>query len=130
MKTFTVSQTVTAEQISGALCSAFEGGSNYWYCIEERVEPTAWQFDSDPKRDSGHWSQDYPLNPGGALLISDSLDEYHGTMRLDLETVQKGLTILAENFSWHFADLVGDNADANTGDAFLQCCLFGDILYG
>jgi hypothetical protein len=34
--------------------------------------PTSWEFDSEPKPGEGlHWFHDYPLNAGGALLISD-----------------------------------------------------------
>ncbi|SRR6266496_1782155 len=132
MRNFTVTQTLTTEQLSDVLCSALEGGSNYWYHIEEFVEPTLWEFDSEPRREHGHlhWAQDYPLNPGGALLIRDSEDSDHGTMRLDLEAIQKGLTILAKKYPRHLADILTENADADTGDALLQCCLFGDVVYG
>jgi hypothetical protein len=29
----------------------------------------------------------------------------------------------------HFADFLNEKADAVTGDAFLQCCLFGEVIY-
>jgi hypothetical protein len=127
---FTVSQTLTAEQLSDVLCSALEGGSNYWYRIERVVEPTLWEFESEPRCENEHWVQDYPLNPAGALLISDSEESDHGTMRLDAEALQKGLIILATKYPRHLADLLTENADAETGDAVLQCCLFGDVIYG
>jgi hypothetical protein len=128
---FTVTHELTAEQISDALCSAIEGGSNYWYSIDRAIEPSEWQFDSEPQRDGQHWLHDYPLNPGGALLMSDTTeDNEHGTMRLDSESIQRGLTVLAEKYSWHMQDILQENADADTGDALLQCCLFGEIIYG
>jgi hypothetical protein len=122
--------TLTTEQLSDVLCSALEGGSNSWYTIEEFVDPTLWQFNSEPKREKGHWAQDYPFNPGGALLISDMTDSAHGVMRLDTEAIQKGLAILAEKYPWHLASILAENADADTGDALLQCSLFGDVIYG
>lgn len=64
--------------IRSLLCSAFEGGSNYWY------EITRWEL----------------------------AERYH-----------------FDDFS-SFAEILDDNADANTGDVFLQCCLFGDVIYG
>jgi hypothetical protein len=30
----------------------------------------------------------------------------------------------------HFADVLNENDDAGTGDVFLQCCLFGEIIFG
>jgi hypothetical protein len=130
-KDFTVTHTLTPELLSGVLCSALEGGSNYWYWIERVIEPTRWEFDSEPKRGEGlHWEHDYPLNTGGALLISDQEDREHGTMRLDAAAIQKGLAVLAEKYPWHLAAMLADNADAETGDALLQCSLFGEMIYG
>jgi hypothetical protein len=128
---FTVTQTLTAEQISDVLCSALEGGSNYWYRIEGREEPTTWEFDSEPKcGDSQHWRHDYPLSPGGALLISDTEDPDRGTMRLNSDAIQQGLNVLAEKYPTHLAAILDESGDAETGDALLQCCLFSDIIYG
>ena len=129
--TVTLSISLTVEHISDVLCSALEGGSNYWYNIEEYITPPTWEFSSEPKRDNGfHWAQDYPLNPGGALMMSDKDDYGQGTVnRLDLVTIHKGLTVLAEKYPHHVADILMENADAGTGDAFLQCCLFGEIVY-
>jgi hypothetical protein len=130
MKNFTVTHTLTAEQLSSVLCSALEGGSNYWYCIDGFVEPTNWEFTSEPEHRT-HYAHDYPLNPSGALFISDTTEDGdHGRMRLDWEAIQKGLTILAEKYPWHIADMIRENADADTGDALLQCCLFDDVIYG
>lgn len=129
---FMIKHELTAEQISDVLCSAFEGGSNYWYHIDEQIKPSEWQFDSDPQRSPHlHWLHDYPLNPNGALLISDTTeDNEHGVMTLDGEAIQRGLDVLAEKYHHHVTDIVQENADADTGDALLQCCLFGDIIYG
>jgi len=30
----------------------------------------------------------------------------------------------------HFADFIAENDDAETADVFLQCCLFGRIVFG
>jgi hypothetical protein len=128
---FTITQTLTDEQISSALCSALEGGSNYWYRIENYVTPITWTFDSEPKNtESGHWLQDYPLNPGGALMVSSPDDPEYGVRRLDREAIQKGLAILAAKYAWHLGNIMSGNDDAETGDALLQCSLFGEIIYG
>lgn len=131
MTSFTVTQTLTDEQISDVLCSALEGGSNHWYLIDDFVVPTTWEFDSEPKRPrSGHWPHDYPLNPGGALMISSPEDPDQGIKRLDAEAIQRGLAVLAEKYPHHLLDLLEETGDAYTGDALLQCSLFGDIVYG
>lgn len=50
--------------------------------------------------------------------------------RLDLESVRKGMKLVAEKYPRHFADIMNDNHDATTGDVLLQCCLLGEIVYG
>lgn len=131
-KSVTLTIPLTLEQISDVLCSALEGGSNYWYVIEEYVTPPTWEFESEPKCGDGHhWPQDFPLNPGGALIISDKDDFEQGSItRLDLEAIQKGLAILGEKYPHILSNILAENADADDGDALLQCSLFGDIIYG
>jgi hypothetical protein len=123
---------ITKQLISDLLCSAFEGGSNYWYCIDEFIAPTEMSWQTDPEQVFQHL--DYPLNDGGALIISDKEDDEpvkgKKTYRLDLESITKGLQVMAEKCPRHFADMVSEDFDATTGDVFLQCCLFGEVIYG
>lgn len=48
---------------------------------------------------------------------------------LNLKTIKKGLTLMAKKEPKHFADFIGGDYDQNTGDIFLQCCLFGEVIY-
>lgn len=60
------------KRIADLLCNAFEGGSNYWYRIEEFIEPPAsnlYAWDTDDKNVYRHIQ--YPMSVGGALLVSD-----------------------------------------------------------
>jgi hypothetical protein len=116
------------ERISDLLCSAFEGGSNYWYVINEFVKPKDLTFRTDKDQVFRHL--DYPLNEGGALILGDMEDEDSEDKRLDLEAIQRGLKIMSEKYPRHMMDFINDNEDADTGDVFLQCCLFGEAIYG
>lgn len=42
----------------------------------------------------------------------------------------EGVQIMSDKHSSHFADWVGDNADALTGDVFWQCIVLKDVVYG
>jgi hypothetical protein len=121
---------ITKQRISDLICSAIEGGSNYWYLIEEFVKPTVLEWQTDPKQVFKHL--DYPLNEGGALVISDKEDDepIKSTYRLDLESITKGVQVFADKCPYQFSQFLNDNADAITGDCFLQCCLFGEVIYG
>ena len=127
-----VSMPITKQRISDLLCSAFEGGSNYWYWIDSFIKPPMLEYRNDPKQVFKHL--DYPLNKGGALIISDKGDDSPAkskeTYKLDLDSITKGLQVMAEKYPKHFADFTGEDYDATTGDVFLQCCLFGEVIYG
>jgi len=71
-----------------------------------------------------------PTTPGCALFIKDIEDDDGAEYRLDLEAIRKGLRVMADKFPKHFGDVLDENDDAETGDVFLQCCLFGDVIYG
>lgn len=122
---------VSLERVSSLLCSALEGGSNYWYRVEKFVKPKAFTFRFDTAEVFRHL--DYPLNAGGALLISDvhaAGEEKKRTERLSLASVRRGLKVMAQKHPKHFGDFLAQNDDASTGDVFLQCCLFGEVVYG
>ena len=123
-----VKHDISLDRISNLLCSAFEGGSNYWYVINEFVEPKAFTFRTD--EDEVYRHLDYPLNEGGAVIVGDMEDEDAEAKTLDLKAIEKGLKIMAEKYPRHMSDFINDNDDAITGDVFLQCCLFGEVIYG
>lgn len=128
---------IDLEQIASLLTSALESssGSRYWYNIEKFNEPERFTFRTDPETIYRHI--DYPLNPGGSLIISATGDydedmEIKGATRwrVDLDSIQRGLNVMAKSYPNHFANLVREDADAITGDVFLQCVCFGELIFG
>lgn len=116
------------EKIRGLLCCAFEGGSNYWYHDLDYQLPEGARLPDPDDPDYWHWSQIVPLLPGGHLTMLDGEDE---TQRLDRDALERGIKVLFEKYPRHFADAMRDHTmDAITGDVFLQCCLFGEVVYG
>jgi len=123
-------------RIRGLLCSAFEGGSNYWYEIAKYNYPKGIRGEEfseggsqqDPN-EYWHPCQLVPTVEGGSLTINDMEGGKKG-YTLNLETIMKGLKIMSEKYPRHFADFMQENDDAITADVFLQCCLFGDAIYG
>ncbi len=129
---------ITREQVANLLCSAFEGGNNYWYRIELFHAPSTYQFNfgADLGKPAGHFKQiDYPLNPDGYLVVSD----YHGAdpgemvkRRLNYRSIKRGLQLMAESkeYAHHWRDFIAENDDCITADVFLQFCLFGEVIHG
>ena len=131
--TLTVTQTFTKNRIADLLTSALEGGSNYWYCIdkEQSVEPP----EIDPVLMPGestffhlHW----PLSDGGSVCFFDreTDEDEREHWYLDLAAIARGLQVMADEHPGHLADFANENDDAETGDVFLQCCLFGELVFG
>jgi len=133
---FNIEQEIPIERISDLLCGAFEGGSNYWYRIEEFVKPE--NFDNTPDKDDRRFRHlSFPTNKGGALVISTVAadgepedDEELVTYRLDLDAIERGLKFMAISYPRHFSDFMKEDDDSDTSDVFLQCCLFGKTVYG
>jgi hypothetical protein len=124
-------QEVEIQRLSDLLCGAFEGGSNYWYRIDEFVKPE--NFDNSEEGDEKFRHLSYPCNKGGALIISDineEDDEEKETWTLNLESMAKGLKVMAKDYPRHMENFLAGNDDAETSDVYLQCCLFGEVIFG
>lgn len=127
---------ITDDKIKGLLCAAFEGGSNYWYEIEKYSFGDSGLTYSDFRKGGimqcpdNYWHpcQLVPLTDKCAVLINDL--EGGKQHRLDRRAIERGLEVMAEKYLRHWGDFVSDNDDADTGDVFLQCCLFGEVIYG
>ena len=127
MHNFSVNFTheIEPNRVKDLLIGAFEGGSNYWYIIEDKVIPIDWPPEKHPSL------YDIPLTESCALIISDiEGDPDYSRKRLDLNALRNGLKTMAEQYPKHFANFLQENDDADTSDAFLQCCLFGEIIFG
>jgi hypothetical protein len=124
--------TVTIERISDLLCSALEGGSNYWYKIRSFHKPAKLTFRCIANSKQVFRHLDYPLNEGGALMIESTEEPDRPAVKLDLEAIQRGLLKMAESkeCAHHWRDFMAGTDDQNTGDVFLQLCLFGEVIYG
>ncbi len=70
------------------------------------------------------------LNPKGGMIALHDAEEDGKYHELNLKKIKKGLAIMAKKEPAHFGDLIADNADQITADVFLQCCLFGEVIYG
>lgn len=126
---------IPRQRIADVLCSAFEGGSNYWYLIVDYTAKTDDIYKTiveDPKHEQ--WimvgDEGYPRYAalplvGGVVKIRSDDDPKIYT--LDEAAIKRGLSVLAIK---HLNDILEGNDDADTADIFLQCCLFGEVQYG
>lgn len=137
-KTFEVKKKVTYSDVASLLCSAFEGGSNYWAMISKvnkpKLEDKHIFVNKDGTADdifNSGWTYATPFSKGGSIIFVDVEEQdAFEPATLNLESIQRGLDVMADKYERHFSDFLNENGDADTGDVFLQCCLFGDVIFG
>ena len=123
---------VPLERITNSLIGAFEGGSTYWLRQIEYVEGSAnGEYENPRYADEHFW------NDGGRANLtydnpeaSDEEDGDQKTTEIGLTQLTNGLSVMAAKCPRHFGDLVAESDDAITHDVFIQCVLFGDVVYG
>ena len=121
MKPVQITIEISDEILLTLLCTAFEGGSNYWYAdVAKHNPPTCADTEN-----CHHWSQWNPVY-GGSVIVTDDESKKH---TIDRAVLQRGIQIMAQKYCQHFADAINGNDDSTTGDVFLQCCCFGEIVY-
>jgi len=141
---FEIKQKISDRIIKSLLCCAIDpgnGGAEYWctvmhYRFKEGL--TLEDFGEGGKMQGDeywHPNQLVPLTEGCSLLIEDRVDKAENRnsrlLRLNQAAIQKGLEVMAEKYPEHFAHAMDIyRADGETGDVFLQCCLFGEVVYG
>lgn len=110
------------EMIVGLLVSAFEGGSNYWYKDLSFI---------DKPEDQEYWlylTESIEGKKERIFYLYDS--EGKQSMYVGWDSIARGLQTMVEVVPHHFADVLRGDIDQITGDCFLQCVTFGDVIYG
>lgn len=131
-----VQQNVSAGRIVDLLCTAFDGGMTAGWARAETHMPDEpdWSWgEGSPEKLEKEWANVRkvyvaPMCGGHVTLIDVEDDEK--SYRLDKEALERGLHIFAEKYPSHFSDFINENDDAITGDVYVQCCVFGDAIYG
>jgi hypothetical protein len=126
-----ITQDVDLGRLAGLLCCAFEGGTNYWAKIEMvpgDAKPDVESFGPDWKDIADYRHLWCPLTEGAKVKVWDteSPDDLLG--ELTLEKVKAALPAFLKTA--HGRNFVQEEDDAETGDVFVQYCLFGEIVYG
>lgn len=133
-----VVQEITHQRISDLLIGAFEGGSDYWmagYQVVKNVAKKDYERLGNSVGVEGAINRYsfLPLLPDNGLIIK--LQDPHDVdpekiAVLNLESIQKGLQVLADKYPHHLRDIISENDDANTADCLVQAAIFGELVYG
>lgn len=111
---------VTQEDVDSIMCSALEGGINYWCCKAEVIEETYY----------GEYASEQ-ISRGGSLRLYDSEDDE--TYVLTLEKLLNGIRLACKDGfgdGWFDGDTLDCcRMDANDADVIVQYALFRDMVF-
>ncbi len=135
--TIKVSHYISEERVRDLLCSAWEGGSSYWCsCIDRQVPPAALAEIEAIKAerlaatgDGNFYSHEYAFIDGVTLVLTADEEEDDKPLHLDRPALIRGLQVMADKYPRHFANFLGEDDDCETADVYLQCCLFGEVIF-
>lgn len=107
---------VPKQRLRDLLCSAVEGGTNYWAQV------------SDLDRDE----PDLEYNAATFHELTDDDSGYVETgVKVTYLSLLRGLQLAASGtYARHFSDFMQENDDATTADVIVQLTIFGEVKYG
>lgn len=113
---------VTSEDIDDIMCTALEGGINYWCNEAEVVGEYLGEYASEQ------------ISKGGTLILHDA--ESEDTWELNLEKLLRGIELAIEeeylaDYEWYDADSIDTcQIDTDVADAIIQFAIFEEIIFG
>ena len=111
---------MTKEQLQDLLTTAFEGGANYWYMIDNHNKSeTKAEFLSQLLAEKNGWME-----------IIDTQTPESEIYTVDYSWVKRAIETMKTKYPRHYKDVIEENADATTGDVFLQLIVFNEVIYG
>ena len=116
------------DKITNAIIGAFEGGSTDW------LRQAEYMPNDKPVRrgDPAYAEADFWVNDGQMKLSYDNPEKGPALARkvIGQTEIAHGLKAMASKHPRHFNDLVTENDDGITHDVFIQCVIFGKVIYG
>lgn len=117
---------LTEGDIDDILCSAIEGGSNYWAQIQNYGE----EWDEVKKElPKGYTIEDHIMalwHKGYALHILDFEEDEEYSIYLD--DFLQGIQSVIDDGTWDGEDTC--DVDGCVGDCIMQYAAFGEVIYG
>jgi hypothetical protein len=93
-----------------------------------------WPHAAGGRRPESPWYADetFYAEPDFAIQIVhdgeiDATPTSKNIARVDFD---RGMDVMQEKYPQHWADIINESDDANTADVFLQCVVFGEVIYG
>jgi len=122
---------LTDEEHEDLIVTAIEGGSNYWYFLSDDavkiIKEATVRYKKDTPLSTRLWGA---IKNGAVVPIYDAEDEKTKIGEISLASIEKGEQLLADKHTYYLCDILNENMDAKTADAWFQYCSMGELVYG
>jgi len=113
------------QTIADLIVTAFEGASNHWLEGADAITSTE-GMEKPWYSDGKFYGDDFKIE----LREVDDTGDGAAKHLLTMAEVERGFHLLKKQCPNHWDDLLAENWDANTADAWLQLAVLGEITYG
>lgn len=125
--TVTIKKTIDDQLIKDQIITALEGGSNYWYYLKD--------LSMLPEKKEGEALSERicraVLDEGKLIPVHDIEEPDEVSLgAIHVDTIKRGLQLMAEDYPDQFNDMVEENGDAETADIFFQLVVMGEVTFG
>jgi hypothetical protein len=120
---------ITKEQIADQLCTALEGGSNYW-CMLGNIDTTHFvKGDTldDNLAKSFLADKEYELN---VYDIESNEDEPDLLGKVTYKSIGNAFTLMGAHYPKQLANIISGDYDADDSDVWFQLATMGEVVYG
>lgn len=135
-KMFSATTNIDTNKLVSVISTAFDGGISYWCSKADLTWPSGLKIsDIDWLEDPSFWesvSKIYlaPFVDGGCVTLEESDDDETHSHVLDIAAIKRGVNAMSSQYPRQWANIITDDYDAEDGDIFVQCCIFGKAVYG
>jgi len=137
---FEVKKSVSMHTVRGELTNWLElGGDETWVRIVNHKLPENTTLSDFRPGGKFNPSENYEntlsviaTTEGGELIVTCEEDDAGNELKdytLNLEKIQQGLQVMANKYAHHFSNMVNEDGDMTTSSVFVQCCLFGEVVF-
>ena len=131
---FNIQREVSRDVLENIFVTALEGGSNYWYYINNE---NGRKIRNAVSRED---EKDFSIAFAKAVLDKDISVEIHDIEDMENdepigvineESIRVGLqTMIDEGDGWALFDEIAEQGDANSSDVCFQYMALGEVIYG
>jgi hypothetical protein len=116
--------------INDQLCTALEGGSNYWYMIGQIDRKHFVKGDTIPDNLVRSFLADKDFYLEVYDLESEDEDNPDLLGKVTYESMQKAFSIMSKDYPVTLGSILSGDYDADDSDIWFQIATMGEVVYG